>query len=321
MTTDPTAGPSPRIAVVGSINMDLVVRCERLPRPGETIIGIDAREVSGGKGANQAVAAARLGASVAMVGRVGSDGFGETLLGSLQAEGIHVNHVARTPDCSSGLAIVAVETSGENAITVVPGANGRLSPEDVRAAADVIEAADVLLLQLEVPTESVIAASQIARAAGTRVILDPAPAPSEVPEKLLAVDLLCPNESEAAALTGLPVESEQQLQAAARRLATTSGAEVIITLGARGTLYHRHDGQTVHVPAFPCTAVDTTAAGDAFAAALALQLAEGSDVPAAIRFANAAGAIAASRHGAQPGMPTRDDVEQLIADTPPSSTE
>ncbi|QDU41188.1 Ribokinase [Maioricimonas rarisocia] len=320
MTTDQTAGPSPRIAVVGSINMDLVVRCERLPRPGETIIGLDAREVSGGKGANQAVAAARLGASVSMVGRVGSDGFGETLLGSLQAEGIHVGHVARTPDCSSGLAIVAVETSGENAITVVPGANGRLSVEDVRAASDVIEAADVLLLQLEVPTETVIAASQIARAAGTRVILDPAPAPTAVPEGLLAVDLLCPNESEAAALNGLPVESDDDLQAAARRLAEISGAEVIITLGDRGALLHQRDGQSVRVPAFPCTAVDTTAAGDAFAGALALRLAEGTDVPEAIRFANAAGAIAASRHGAQPGMPTRNDVEQLMADPtqPPS---
>jgi len=315
-------GPSPRIAVVGSINMDLVVRCQRLPRPGETIMGLDAREVSGGKGANQAVAAARLGAHVSMVGRVGSDGFGETLRNCLQAEGIHTAHVARTADCSSGLAIVAVETSGENAITVVPGANGRLSPEDVRAAADVIEAADVLLLQLEVPTETVIAASGIARSAGTRVILDPAPAPTDVPDGLLAVDLLCPNESEAAALTGLPVASDDDLRAAADRLHAMSGAGVIITLGERGALYRAGEtGEFVQMPAYRCTAVDTTAAGDAFAAGLALRLAEGADVAESVRFANATAAIAASRHGAQPGMPTRAEVEQLMADSSQSTTE
>lgn len=195
----------PRIVVAGSVNMDLVVRSARLPRPGETIFGRQTQELPGGKGANQAVAAARLEADVSMIARVGDDGFGQRLRAGLQKEGIDVSRVAVTPQCASGLAIVAVEDSGENAITVIPGANGRLTTDDVRAASDLIRDADVLLLQLEVPLETVLTAIELARQSQTLVILDPAPAPASFPANLLSVDVACPNQTEAAALAGVAI--------------------------------------------------------------------------------------------------------------------
>jgi ribokinase len=307
----------PRIAVVGSINADLVVRCARLPRPGETISASDVSEVPGGKGANQAVAAARLGAEVTMIGRVGDDAFGQRLRTGLQENGVGVDCVTTTPNCASGLAIVAVEDSGENSIMVVPGANGRLTPADVLAAGEVIGRADIVLVQLEVPLETTIAAIKLAREYGTPVILDPAPAPtfgddcSAILTDLLQVEVACPNEAEAFALTNVRIETVSDAEQAACCLRSLGPKYGIVTLGARGAVLCEPDTRPSLIPAFNINAVDTTAAGDAFAAALAVRLAQGAAISEAVRFACAAGALAASRRGAQAAMPTLSEVESF----------
>ena len=299
-----------RIVVLGSINMDLVVRCASLARPGETVIAHSSSDVCGGKGANQAVAAARAGGDVVMIGRVGDDAFAGRLVANLERERVDCRCVRETPACASGLAVVCVEDSGQNAIVVVPGANARLEVADVEAARATIESADVLLVQLEVPITTVLAARRIAAASGVRVILDPAPAPPEFPDALLDVDLICPNQSEAAAMTAAPVTSEQQIESAARQLQQRGAKHVAITLGQRGALLW--DGRKSYlVRPFEITPVDTTAAGDAFAGSLAVYWAEGHPLPDAVRFANAAGALAASRLGAQPGMASRQEIEEL----------
>lgn len=302
--------PTPRITILGSINMDLVIRCTSLPRPGETLMAESSAEMCGGKGANQAVAAARAGGDVTMIGRVGDDAFAGRLVANLERENINCQWIQRTTQCASGLAIVSVEQSGQNSIVVVPGANARLRVADVQAASSAIESSDVLLVQLEVPIDTVLAAIEIARAANVRIILDPAPAPTECPEKLLNVDLICPNESEAAAIIGRTVESVQQVEAAARELHRRGARCVAVTMGKRGTLLW--DGEKSHrVNPLPITAVDTTAAGDAFAGALAFYWAEHGSLVDAVGFASAAGALAASREGAQPGMGSRDEIEEL----------
>jgi len=309
----------PRIVVVGSINMDLVVRCGKLPMPGETVLAQSSRGVCGGKGANQAVAAARAGGEVTMVGRVGDDAFAGRLVENLRREGVQTDHVLPTGRLASGLAVVAVEDSGQNAILVVPGANGRVSVDDVRAARSAIESADVVLLQLEIPIKTVLATIDIARSAGVRVVLDPAPVPARWPDELLEVDLLTPNESEAAALVGRPVESIEEAKVAARKLNEKDARNVAITLGDRGTLLF-DEQQTRRIEPFAVEAVDTTAAGDAFAGALAVFWAERDDLAEAVRLANAAGALAASREGAQPGMASREEIENLRATSPPART-
>ncbi len=301
---------TPRIAVLGSINMDLVVRCAALPRPGETVTGCSAAEICGGKGANQAVAAARAGGVVSMIGRVGSDGFGAHLLVNLHKEQIVCRHVHDTADCPSGLAFICVEDSGQNSIIYVPGANGRVTVVDVQAARQAIESAQVLLVQLETPIDSVLAAIRIARAAGVRTIVDPAPAPAHCPDELLGVDLICPNESEAAAITGSPVDTLEQAEAAARTLHRRGARHVVITLGSRGALLFDGSAAQIIEP-FAIRAVDATAAGDAFAGALAVAWAGGLSLLQAITFASAAGAVAASRPGAQPSLPTRQEIETL----------
>ncbi len=309
----------PRIAVVGSINADLVVRCAKLPRPGETISAFDVSELPGGKGANQAVAAARLGAEVTMIGRVGDDAFGQRLRSGLQENGVGVDWVLSTPNCASGLAIVAVEERGVNAILVVPGANGRLTPADVLAASEVIRQADIVLLQLEVPIETTIAAIKFARDCGTPVILDPAPAPTfgdddpMIPGDLLQVEVACPNEAEALALTNVRIETVADAERAACCLRSLGPRYGIVTLGARGAVLCEPDSRPLLIPTFDINAVDTTAAGDAFAAALAVRLSQGAAIADAVRFACAAGALAASRPGAQPAMPTLSEVESLLS--------
>jgi len=302
---------TPRIAVLGSINMDLVVRCAKLPMPGETLLAESSSEICGGKGANQAVAAARVGGDVHMIGRVGSDAFADRLVENLRNERIDCSNVQTTGNSSSGLAIVGVEESGQNSIMVVPGANGELSLEDVEKARPAIESADVLLVQLEVPVDTVLASIQVAQKAGVKVILDPAPAPMDVPEPLLEVDLLCPNESEAEALTGIHVKSETDAIQAAAKLQSCGAKSVVITMGDQGALLLDEAGNQMVNP-FPVQAIDTTAAGDAFAGAVAVSWAQGRPLHEAIRFGNAAGALAASRMGAQPGMGTREEIEKLL---------
>ncbi|MEQ9410845.1 MAG: ribokinase [Fuerstiella sp.] len=300
----------PRILVVGSINMDLVVRSARLPAPGETLTGRSLQETPGGKGANQAVAAARLGAQVSMIGRLGEDGFGRVLRQNLAAEGITLEHVLPTAECSSGVAIIGVEDSGQNCITVIPAANGRLTPDDIEAHQSAFTNIDLLMLQLEVPLDTVLTAQQLARERSIPILLDPAPAVADFPAELLHVDYLCPNESEAALLTGRTVETIDDAEQAALTLKSQGANVVIVTLGDRGVVCCTA-GQTNHVAPTAVSVVDTTAAGDAFAAALAVQVAAGTSIKDAVRFACAAGALAASREGAQPAMPSLADVQQL----------
>jgi ribokinase len=303
---------APRIAVAGSLNMDLVVRSPRIPRPGETIIGGEYRHVPGGKGANQAIAAARLGAEVSMVGRLGRDAFGDQLRRNLAAGGVDTAFVLQEEGIATGVALIVVDDAGQNSIVVAPGANMRLSPADVDAAAHALAGADALLLQLESPLDAVIRAAEVARDHGVTVILNPAPARTLPPHLLCMVDVLIPNESEAALLTGLSVDSQSEAEEAAAALLQLGVGAAVLTLGARGALLAR-EGHRQIAPAFPVQPVDTTAAGDAFVAGFAVALAEGSTMADAVRWGNAAGALATTQHGAQPSLPSRTAVEQLLA--------
>lgn len=298
-----------KIVVVGSSNTDMVVRVPHLPAAGETVLGGAFLTAAGGKGANQAVAAARLGAQVTLIARVGQDVFGEAALLGLEREGINTGHISVDPETASGVALITVDNAGENSIAVAPGANGRLSPLDVQRAQAAILNADVLLLQLEVPLETVQMAAELAHQAGVRVILNPAPAPeSPLPPALLAcVDVLTPNEKEASALTGAP----DSLDRAAGRLLESGLETAVVTLGARGALIVTPEGlQTV--PGFAVEAVDTTAAGDAFNGGLAAALGAGRLLTEAVHFANACGALTATRLGAQPSLPTVEEVEEFL---------
>jgi ribokinase len=288
----------------------LVIRCAAFARAGETIIADSSTEIGGGKGANQAVAAAKAGGLVTMIGRVGDDAFAERMIESLSNNQVDCEGVVRTRGCASGLAVVTVEASGQNSIMVVPGANGQVSCEDVQRHRTAIEQAAVILLQLEIPIESVLECIAIAKSAGVRVIVDPAPVPKLWTDALLAVDLVCPNEMEASAITGIPIETFEDASNCARILHQRGARHVAITMGERGTVLLTNDQLHV-IPSFPVEAVDSTAAGDAFAGALAVRWAETDDLVEAVRFGNAAGAIAASRHGAQPSMGNRQMIELL----------
>jgi ribokinase len=300
-----------RIVVAGSLNMDLVAYAPRIPQPGETVIAGAFQTTPGGKGANQAVAAARLGAAVSMIGKTGTDAFGQELRQSLEAAGVRCRFVSRDADAPTGVALITVDATGQNSIVVASGANMQLSPADIDAAEDVIAAAGFLLLQLESPLETVTHAATVAQRHGVRVILNPAPARALPTELLQMVDVLIPNETETASLTGLPVETPQDAEVAGAALLARGVGAVIITLGARGALLVR-DREAVHSPAFPVVAVDTTAAGDAFIGGLALALSEGQRVPEAMRWGCAAGAIAAARAGAQSSLPDRGEVEAML---------
>jgi ribokinase len=300
-----------RVTIVGSLNMDLVARVPRLPQPGETIIGGDFHTAPGGKGANQAVAAARLGAQVSIVGRVGCDAFAESLLNNLTAAGVDHSYVIQDPEAATGVALIAVEDAGQNSIVVVSGANMCLSPADVDGAEATIASADALLLQLESPLGTVIRAAEVARAHGVIVILNPAPARSLPAALMSLVDVLIPNESETALLTGLPIRGQAQAEAAAATLRGMGVGTVILTLGERGALLAQARSMEL-IPAFEVTPVDTTGAGDAFVGGFAVALAEGRSPAEAVRWGNAAGAVATTRLGAQPSMPTRQAVERLL---------
>jgi ribokinase len=307
----------PRIVVVGSINMDLVARVPQLPRPGETVLGTAFSQVPGGKGANQAVAAARLGADVTMIGRVGDDVFGEQLLVSLRRHGVRTEQVQRAANCPSGLALIGVDDSGQNSITVIGGANQRLTPKDIEAQSAAIAGADALLVQLEVPLETVVAAVAVARQHGVLTILDPAPPPSgALPAELYAVDVLSPNQAEAEALTGVAVTSVSTAIIAARKLHERGARQVVFKLGAQGALAGESGGEFAQIPAPQVRVVDTTAAGDAFTAALAVALIEGRSLGEATRFACAAGSLATTRAGAQDAMPSREEVVAELARVP-----
>lgn len=312
----------PRIVVVGSLNLDLV--CSGLPRfpaPGETLTGGRFATFPGGKGANQAFAAARLGAVVSMVGAVGDDRDGDYLRENLARVGVDVDHVSRCAEAASGVAVILVTEAGQNEIVLAPGANGAFAPSGLEASAARIGNAKIVMLQLEIPLETVVAAAERAKAAGARVILDPAPA-CPLPEALLAcVDYLTPNETELCALTGggsLADEAREVeaalVLAASRRARTLIGPgrakRVLVKLGAHGALLVTDEGEKRFTPV-KVTAVDTTAAGDAFNAAFAVALLEGQSEDEAGAFACAAAAVSVTRAGAQPSMPTRAEVEAV----------
>jgi len=289
-----------------------------MPRPGETVLGQDLLTIPGGKGANQAVAAARLGEDVHMVGRVGGDDLGQRLVVNLREHNVNTDHITVTEGASTGCAVILVDKVGENAIVVSPGANARLTPDDVDAAADLIASAGVVILQLEIPLPTVAHAIAQARQAGVRTVLDPAPVPDKgLPRALYQVDVLTPNQTEAEALLAKK-DSLGRLRRTRRPDAKQLGSEllargpaaVVLKLGAKGAVVV--DNEIEHVRGYKVKVVDTTAAGDAFTAALAVGLAEGMEFPRAVRFANAAGARACEKFGAQPALPTRMEVESLL---------
>ncbi|GAA2038493.1 ribokinase [Polymorphospora rubra] len=290
-----------RIAVVGSANMDLVAMAPSLPRPGETVLGTDFVMVSGGKGANQAVAVSRAGGSCVLLGAIGSDSFGVTLKARIGGAGVDVSHL-RVVYGASGVALVVVNAAGDNTIVVTPGANGAFTaltgPE-----LDAVRGADIMIAQLEIPVETVTEAAVAARAAGTRVVLNAAPARDLPAELLDAVDLLVVNEVEAQALTGRGRDEPAALLSVVPR--------AVLTLGDAGAWYVDRDGTAAHVPAFPVRAVDSTAAGDAFTGALAVAWAEGRDLVEATRWACAAGAACVRRVGASVSLPHRVDIDTL----------
>ena len=300
----------PKIVVIGSINMDLVLPCARLPKPGETLAAGELQTLPGGKGANQAVAAARLGASVSMVGRVGDDAFGRIMTASLSHDGVDTRYVRTTKSVATGTASIFLQKGGENSILISAGANGRVTPADVRAAKRVIAEADVVLLQLELPMETVVAAVELCRKLKVKTILDPAPA-AKLPKSLYGVDVLTPNESEAAILLGGASPSPAVASAKLRR---RGAGQVVLKLGPRGSV-HDDGTETTFAGGFKITPVDTTAAGDAFTAAMAVAMAEGKPWPETLRFANATGALACTKLGAQPSLPTRKQVDRLVKTT------
>ena len=305
-----------RIVVVGSINTDMVVRAPRLPRPGETVLGGEFRLVAGGKGANQAVAAARLGGVVSMVGCVGDDQLGRDAVAGLLAEGVEVSQVHRLPEVASGVAVIVVDAAGQNSIAVAPGANARLTRAMVRQSESLLAAADIVLLQLEVPLDAVVESATIAAGHGARVVLDPAPAqalPGGLWERLAVVT---PNTVEAEVLTGRAVRSEADARAAAGVLLGRGVESVIVTRGANGMLVSTRRVSTT-IAACAVDVVDTTAAGDTFTGALATRLAEGAGLVDAARFGNAAAAVSVTRIGAQPSVPTRDEVSRMLGNEAP----
>ena len=293
-----------KIVVVGSFNMDLTTYMARLPRPGETVHGRRFVTGPGGKGSNQAVAAARLGAEVTFVGRVGTDSFGDTAIHTWQTEGIDTAYVVRDSVNATGVAPILVEDSGENQIVVALGANLALSPADVDAASGALVKADVLVVQLEIDLNTVAHALEVARKHGVTTVLNPAPAAHLDPATLALADYLTPNETE---LETLYDHVPDDL----RQLVTVDSQTLIMTAGARGALWATMQ-ESGEVPTFPVDVVDTTGAGDAFNAGLAVALAEGKPLPAAITFANATAALCVTRPGTAPSMPQRKEVEALL---------
>ncbi|WNW10633.1 ribokinase [Pseudomonas sp. DTU_2021_1001937_2_SI_NGA_ILE_001] len=301
-----------KVVVIGSLNMDLVIRAPRLPRPGETLVGESFVTVPGGKGANQAVAVARLGSPVAMIGCVGDDAYGEQLRAGLLDEAIDCSGVQTVKGINSGIASILVDDHSQNAIVIVAGANGQLSPASVQALDALLLDAQVVVCQLEVPLPTVEYSLRRARELGCTVILNPAPAEAPLPAHWYAlVDYLIPNESEARALTGVAVDSPGTAQIAARALCEAGVQNVIVTLGSQGVLWMGPDG-VEHRPAYAVQAVDTTAAGDTLVGGFAAALARGQAPGEALRLAQAAAALSVTRQGAQPSIPMLADVERLM---------
>ena len=300
-----------KVTVVGSYNTDLVVRSPRMPEKGETILGGPFFSGPGGKGANQAVAAARLGAEVRMVVKLGKDQFGDLAVANLQKEEISLDYVFRTDESHTGVAFIIVDDTGENLIVVASGTNNLLTPADIDQARRAIVDADVVLFQLESPIETVQYAVKLAHEASVTILLNPAPGRSLDSDILSMVDILTPNQTEAEIITGLPISSSKQAKAAAEALLTCGVNIAVLTLGADGALLATREGMQV-IPAYQVKVVDTTGAGDAFNGALAVAVAERRSLVDAVTFANAAAALQVTKVGTAPAMPTRNEVEVFV---------
>jgi ribokinase len=306
-------GVAMTVLVFGSINMDLVARTPRLPAMAETITGHEFFTAPGGKGANQAVATARLGAPTKMIGRVGGDSFGVELRQNLAQANVDISGVWIDAEVSSGVAVIAVDDQAQNNIIIIPGANGRVGQADIERLAQYLEGARLLMLQLEVPLEATVAAARLAQQRGVSVIFDPAPARDLPAELYSLVDIITPNEVEASQLVGFPVKTQEDGQRAAETLLQRGVNTAIVKMGALGAVYATRQPQSSgFIPAFKVEAVDTVAAGDAFNGSLATALSEGQSLFEAIRWGAAAGALSATKAGAQPSMPHRSEVEVFL---------
>ncbi|MDO5310141.1 MAG: ribokinase [Planctomycetia bacterium] len=301
----------PKIVVVGSSNTDMIVKAARIPAPGETIVGGSFTSAAGGKGANQAVAAARAGGAVVFVARVGNDMLGAQAVDGYAKEAINVSYIQRDCELATGVALIMVDSTGNNSISVASGANFALSVDDVQAAKDEIASAQIMVLQLESPLETVEYAAKLAHDANVKVLLDPAPAPSDpLPPSLLQyVDIIKPNENEAEKLTGVKVTDQTSAQVAAEKLLELGAQIAIVTLGSAGSYVASKSGERLYVPARLVDAVDATAAGDAYTGALAVALAENKSLKDAVDFATKAASLSVQKLGAQPSLPTRAEID------------
>ena len=305
----------PNILVVGSLNMDLVVQMPAIPRPGETLLGGKFATFPGGKGANQAVAAARLGAQVTMVGKVGGDAFGEQMLQIIRKEGIDTRFVGVDAHSATGVALITVDAQGQNSISIASGANFSLTAEEVRQAWELIPNVDLVVMPLETPIETIRTAAQMAHERQVRAILNPAPAQDLEESLLRLIYVIVPNEIETEFLTGRAIKNQDDARKAGVELLKRGVANAVLTLGESGALLVQGDSENPifeFIPAFQVNAVDTTAAGDAFVGALATALGEGLSLARSAHFANAVAALSVTRPGAQPSLPYRDEVDQYL---------
>jgi len=303
----------PTVVVLGGINMDLIGVTPRLPAPGETVMGDHFYTAPGGKGANQAVAAARMGAQVRMVGRVGDDVFGPPMLDDLKGYGIDTSGISVDPDHASGIAMILLDDDRQNYIIAIYGANMQCGEPELAAVERALDGADALMLQLETPYETSLRAARLANEKGVTVVWDPAPPLGLPPEAFAALDIVTPNQTEAEALTGIPVSDVESAHAAAQSLLEAGASIAIVKLGEDGACYATSEGRG-HVPSHDVEASDTVAAGDAFGGAFTVALGEGRSVAEAVRYGTAAGALAVTRPGAQEAMPSRAEVKALIGE-------
>jgi len=302
---------SKKIVVVGSSNTDMIIQLKRLPKPGETIVGGVFTTAAGGKGANQAVGAVRAGGDVAFICRIGADMFGDTSLSGFINDGLDISGVIKDNEKPSGVALIFVDEKGENSIAVAPGANGELKPDDIRNKSSIIAGADLLLMQLEIPMETVEAAAKVAADNNVRIILNPAPAQPLSDSLLKKISIITPNETEAELLTGVPVNNEADAEKAAKILIQKGVETVIITLGSKGAFVFNNNFKEL-IPSYKVKAIDTTAAGDVFNGAFAVALSEGRELKDAVLFANAAAALSVTKLGAQSSAPYRRDIINML---------
>ena len=299
------------ILVIGSSNTDMIIKMKKMPKPGETVIGGKFSTAAGGKGANQAVAAARAGGNVQFIGRVGSDIFGETALKGFIQDGLNVDHIIKDTVEPSGVALIFVDENAENSIAVASGANGALSPQDIKDREHIISSAEILLLQLETPMDTIETAAKIAAKNNVKVILNPAPAQKLSKDLLKNISIITPNETEAELLVGFPITNEKDAESAAKILMELGIKIVIVSLGSKGA-FVLSDTFCGVVPAFSVKAIDTTAAGDVFNGAIAVGLSEGKNIKDAVVFANAAAALSVTKMGAQTSAPRREEIDKFI---------